>query len=299
MTARIGVDFGGSKIEAAVLGPTGALMARQRVPTPAGYDAAIAAVCGLVAAVETATGAAGTSVGIGLPGSVGRDGRMRNANATFLNGRQFQDDCAAALGRPVRVANDANCMVLSEAIDGAGTGAPVVFGVILGTGVGGGLVIDGRIVEGANGLGGEWGHVPLPWMEADDFPGAACWCGRHGCLETMISGTGFQRDHAARTGTQLAGPEIVAAARAGDQAAGASLRAYVARLGRALAMVANIVDPDVFVLGGGMSNVAELYPELPAIVRAHGFGGDWDGRIVPAQWGDSSGVRGAARLWPA
>lgn len=296
---QIGVDFGGTKIEAAVLDRAGQFRARVRAPNPGSYDAAIRAVCDLIARAEAEAGGKG-SVGVGTPGSISpRDGLMRNANATFLNGRTFREDLARALGREVRMANDANCMALSEAVDGAATGARSAFAVIVGTGVGGGLVVDGRIVEGANGMGGEWGHVPLPWMTAEEFPGPACWCGQHGCLDMLISGTGLRQDHARRTGETLDGAAIVAAARSGDAVAVAVLDAYVDRLGRALAMLANIVDPDVFVLGGGMSNVAELYDRLPAIIARYSFGGDWQGRIVAAKWGDSSGVRGAARLWPA
>lgn len=294
---QVGVDFGGTKIEAAALDGAGHFRSRVRTPNPGSYDQAIRDVRDLIARAEQEAGAKGT-VGVGLPGSISpRDGRMRNANATFLNGRAFREDLEAALGRPVRVANDANCLALSEVVDGAATGARTAFAVIVGTGVGGGLVVDGRIVEGGGGMGGEWGHVPLPWMTADEFPGSACWCGRHACLETMVSGTGFQADHARRAGAALDGPAIVAAAHGGDRVAMAAIDAYADRLGRALAMLATILDPDVFVLGGGMSNVSELYERLPAVVTANVFGGEWDGLIVPARWGDSSGVRGAARLW--
>lgn len=295
---QIGIDFGGTKLEAAVLDAAGAILIRQRVANPGSYDTAIAALVDLIARVEAEIGAAGT-VGIGVPGSIDpRDGTMRNANAVFLNGRTFRADIAAALGRDVRVANDANCMALSEAVDGAAAGAGVAFGVIVGTGVGGGLVIDGKIVEGITGLGGEWGHVPLPWMTAAEFPGPECWCGHKGCLDILISGTGLQRDHRARGGPERDGPAIVAAAAAGDCVAIAAIDAFIDRLGRALAMVVNICDPDIFVLGGGLSNIADLYPRVPAIIAAHAFGGRWNGQVKPAVWGDSSGVRGAARLWP-
>ncbi|WP_229664680.1 ROK family protein [Sphingomonas metalli] len=294
---QIGIDFGGTKIEAAALDGGGQFLARVRTPNPGSYDHAIRDVCDLIARTEAAAGGVGT-VGIGTPGSINpRDGRMRNANATFLNGRTFREDLEAALGREVRMANDANCLALSEVLDGAAAGARSVFAVIVGTGVGGGLVVDGRIVEGANGMGGEWGHVPLPWMSAAEFPGPRCWCGQHGCLDILVSGTGLQRDMAARTGETVDGPGIVAAARRGEAAAAAALDVYIDRLGRAMAMIANIVDPDVFVMGGGMSNVAELYARLPAVIDRYSFGGDWAGRIVAAKWGDSSGVRGAARLW--
>lgn len=296
---QVGVDFGGTKIEAAALDAGGRFLARVRAPNPGDYDRAIRDVRDLIRNAEAEAGGVGT-VGIGTPGSINpRDGRMRNANATFLNGRTFREDLQEALGREVRMANDANCLALSEAVDGAAAGARSAFAVIVGTGVGGGLVIDGRIVEGANGMGGEWGHVPLPWMTADEFPGPRCWCGQRGCLDILVSGTGLQRDVAARTGAERDGVAIVQAARRGEAAAAEALDAYVDRLGRAMAMIANIVDPDVFVLGGGMSNVGELYDRLPAIIDRYSFGGDWEGRIVAAKWGDSSGVRGAARLWPA
>lgn len=296
---QIGIDFGGTKIEAAALDTAGQFITRLRTPNPGNYDAAICDVCDLIARVEEAAGGTGT-IGVGMPGSISpRDGLMRNANAVFLNGRPFREDLEAALGRPVRMANDANCMALSEAVDGAAAGARSAFAVIVGTGVGGGLVVDGRIVEGANGMGGEWGHVPLPWMTQAEFPGPACWCGQRGCLDMLISGTGFRQDHAARTGQLLDGAAIVEAAGRGEADAVASLDAYVDRLGRALAMIANIVDPDVFVMGGGMSNVTAIYPRLPAVIGRYSFGGEWKGSVVPARWGDSSGVRGAARLWAA
>ncbi|WP_293969966.1 ROK family protein [Sphingomonas sp.] len=294
---QIGIDFGGTKIEAAALDNAGRYLARMRVPNPGSYDAAIRDVCALIGAAEQEAGAAGT-IGIGTPGSASpRTGLMRNANSTYINGRSFRQDLEVALGRDVRMANDANCLALSEVVDGAAAGARTVFAVIIGTGVGGGLVVDGQIIGGANGIGGEWGHVPLPWMTAEEYPGPSCWCGHSGCLDMLISGTGLRKDYAARTGHTLDGEAIVQAARRGDATAVTVLDAYISRLGRALAMVVNIVDPDVFVLGGGMSNVEEIYPCLPDIIRAHSFGRAWDGRIVPAKWGDSSGVRGAARLW--
>ena len=268
-------------------------------PRPPDYDGAINAIRNLLARAEMVAGGTGT-VGVGVPGSADpRDGKMRNANVVFLNGRQFQADLEHALARPIRIANDANCMALSEAVDGAAAGGRSAFAVIIGTGVGGGLVVDGQIVEGANGIGGEWGHVPLPWMTEDEFPGPACWCGQRGCLERTVSGSGFQDDYRQVTGAAMNGPDIIAAARAGDASAGAALDRYTNRLARALAMVANIVDPDVFVLAGGMSNVAELYGRLPEMVRAYSFGKHCHARVEPARWGDASGVRGAARLWPA
>jgi fructokinase len=295
---QIGIDFGGTKIEAAALDAGGRFLDRHRVANPGSYDQAIAAVRELVEATEGRVGAAAT-IGIGTPGSISpRSGTMRNANSTYLNGRRFREDVERALGREVRMANDANCLALSEAVDGAGAGARTVYAVIIGTGCGGGLVVDGAIVDGANGIAGEWGHVPLPWAGAGEYPGPECWCGQRGCLETWISGTGFRADHRRRSGEDLDGAAIVAAAEHGDPAASASLDAYVDRLARAFALVANIVDPDCFVLGGGMSNVGALYERLPGLVPRHTFSDQWSARILPARWGDSSGVRGAARLWP-
>ncbi len=295
---QIGIDFGGTKIEAAALDGSGKFLSRLRVPNPGDYDAAIRDVRALVQAVEAEAGGQGT-IGIGTPGSISpRTGLMRNANSLYLNGRRFREDLSTAIGRSVRMANDADCLALSEAVDGAAAGARAAFAIIVGTGCGGGLVIDGRIVEGANGIAGEWGHVPLPWANEAEFPGPECWCGQRGCLESWVSGTGFRRDHEIVTGQPLEGAAIVAAARAGDADAAATVERYVDRLGRALALIANLVDPDCFVLGGGMSNVAEIYDRLPGAVRRHIFSDGWDAKIVQAVWGDSSGVRGAARLWP-
>jgi len=298
LAIRIGVDFGGTKIEAAALDADGRFLVRLRVPNPGSYDAALLAVCALIARVEAEVGRTGP-VGIGLPGSPSpRTGLMRNANSVWLNGRPFRQDLEQALGRPVRLANDANCLAVSEAEDGAAAGRRVVLGVIIGTGFGGGLVVDGRLVEGANGIGGEIGHMPLPWATAADSPSVDCWCGRHGCLETWVSGTGLGRDFQAHTGRILNGREVVEAARRGLPEAIAALDRYVDRLGRGLAAVANVVDPDVFVFGGGMSNVGELYDRLPEAIGRQVFCDGWSGLLVPARWGDSSGVRGAARLWP-
>jgi fructokinase len=295
---QIGLDFGGTKIEAAALDADGGFLARLREPNPGSYEAALATVARLVDRIERDLGRSG-SVGLAVPGSVSPvTARMRNANSTWLNDRPFREDLEEALRRPVRLANDANCLALSEAVDGAAAGAPVVFAVIVGTGCGGGLVVNGQLIQGANGVAGEWGHVALPWPTAQEVPGPACWCGLHGCLETWISGTGFQRDHAAITGQAHGAEAIVAAARAGDPAAAASLDRYTDRMARALAMVINLVDPDVVVIGGGLSNIAELYPRVTAAVARHVFADSLVTRIVPARWGDSSGVRGAARLWP-
>jgi fructokinase len=237
---------------------------------------------------------------MGTPGSQSpRTGLMRNSNSVYLNGRTFGADLEARLGRPVRLANDANCLALSEATDGAAGGAKAAFAIIIGTGCGGGLVVDGTLVEGVGGVAAEIGHISLPWPSAEEAPGPKCWCGLHGCLETWVSGSGLQRDHLERTGQALDAPDIVAEARAGEATSVESLDLYVDRLGRAIAMITNLVDPDVFVLGGGMSNVGELYERLPAVVARYAFSDRWEGRIAPAVWGDASGVRGAARLWPS
>lgn len=294
---QIGVDFGGTKIEVAALGADGQFLARRRAPNPGDYDSAIQTVCDLVARVEADAGGRGT-VGVGTPGSISpRTGLIRNANTTWLNGRRFREDLSHALGREVRMANDANCLALSEVVDGAAAGAKVAFAVILGTGCGGGLVIEGRLVDGANGIAGEWGHMPLPWPNQNEIPGPPCWCGQHGCVETWVSGTGFQQNYRQSTGRQLESAAIIEAARQGDADASVELDRYIDRLGRSMAVVCNIVDPEVFVLGGGLSNVPELYTRLPGVIRHHVFSDVWDARIVQARWGDSSGVRGAARLW--
>ena len=295
---RIGVDFGGTKIEAAALDGSGQIVARLRESTPGDYPAALAVIEGLVRRAEAESGPA-PAVGVAIPGSLSPvDGRVRNANTTWLNGRPFSLDLERALGRPVKIANDANCFALSEARDGAGAGAKTVFGVIVGTGCGGGVVVDGAVLQGANGIAGEWGHTPLPWLGADEHPGPACWCGRRGCMETWVSGTGFEDDFARITGKRLAAPAIVAAARGGERDARAALDRYVDRLARGLAVIADVLDPDVVVLGGGMSNVDELYAELPPRLARHMFSDLCVTRIERARHGDSSGVRGAAWLWP-
>ena len=292
------MDFGGTKIEAAALGDDGAFLVRRRIANPRSYEAAIAATVGLIGDVEREAGDQG-SIGIGAPGSVSpTTGLVRNANSTWLNGQRFREDLEAALGRPVRLENDANCLALSEAVDGAAAGARNVFAVIIGTGCGGGVAVDGRLLAGASGIAGEWGHTPLPWPEGpDETPGPTCWCGLKGCLETWISGSGLARDHASRAGKRLTAEEIVAAARLGDGPAVESLERYLSRLGRGLAMICNILDPDVFVVGGGMSKVGEIYDRLPALIAPYVFADAWGGRLTPARWGDASGVRGAARLW--
>jgi fructokinase len=296
---RIGVDFGGTKIEAAALDRDGAVRARRRAPNPGDYLKSLQVVRELVEAVAAETEAGPVPVGMAVPGSISpRSGLIRNANSTWLNGRPFLGDLQSAMARKVRLANDANCFALSEATDGAAIGASVVFGVILGTGCGGGLVTHGRIVEGKNGIGGEWGHTPLPWAEKDEHPGPSCWCGRRGCMETFVSGKAFAADFARASGRELAAEAIVAEAHEGKAEAAAALKRYIGRLGRGLAMICDVVDPDIIVLGGGMSNVDTLYTRLPGAVAPHIFSDSFATRIVRASHGDSSGVRGAAWLWP-
>ncbi len=298
MTIRIGVDLGGTKIEAVALDPSERELVRRRVPTPhEGYEAIIDAIVGLVASVEAEVGPAAPTIGIGTPGAISPvTGLMKNSNSTALNGRPLDRDLAAALGRPVAIRNDADCFALSEARTGAGRGADPVFGVILGTGVGGGVVVGGRAVTGPNRIAGEWGHNPLPWPRPDELPGPACYCGKSGCVETFLSGPGFARDHEQATGEQLAPPDIVARAAAGDPGAAASLDRYVDRLARSLAVVLDILDPEVVVLGGGMSNVDALYRRVPEIWGRYVFGGEVATRLARNVHGDSSGVLGAAYL---
>lgn len=295
---RIGVDLGGTKTELIALGDDGAVRLRRRAPTPAGdYAATVALIAGMVTQAEHELGVR-ASVGIGTPGSQSLvDGRMRNANSTCLNGQPLKQDVEAALGRAVRLANDANCFALSEAVDGAGRGADVVFGVILGTGVGGGVVVHGRVLQGANGVAGEWGHNPLP--PGDDTGGhaPACYCGRHGCVETWLSGPALAADHLRISGDTATPENIVARAAAGDAACEATLQRYEARLARALAGVINLLDPDVIVLGGGLSSIGRLYERVPRLWVPHVFSDRIVTRLCPPLHGDSSGVRGAAWLW--
>jgi len=295
---RIGVDFGGTKIEAAALDADGRFLARVRAPNPRAYEASLTVVAGLVREVEIQAGAGG-SVGVGSPGSISRrSGTIRNANSIWLNGRRFKDDLERVLDRPIRLANDANCFALSEAIDGAGMGASVVFGAILGTGCGGGVVVDGRALMGRNAIAGEWGHTPLPWPGPGDGPALTCWCGRENCLELFISGTGLEQDMHRQTGANWAAEQVVEAARTGEPQAAGALDRYVDRLGRALAVLVDIIDADAIVLGGGMSNVDELYERVPQIVADRIFSDSFETPILRAKHGDSSGVRGAAWLWP-
>lgn len=297
---RIGVDLGGTKIEAIALDGAGKVLARRRIPTPAGdYEATVAAVADLVGKIEAELGRQGT-VGIGTPGAISRaTGLLKNSNSVWLNGRPLQHDLAAALGRPVRLANDADCFALSEATDGAAAGAGVVFGAIIGTGTGGGIVVNGRLLSGPNAIAGEWGHNPLPWPRPDEWPGRNCYCGKTGCIETFLSGPGFAQEYHAATGQLLTAQEIVARAAAGSRRAEAALARYEDRLARALASVVNVLDPEVIVLGGGMSNIASLYVNVPWLWGKYVFSDRLDTRLVKAKYGDSSGVRGAAWLWPA
>ncbi len=295
---RIGVDLGGTKIEAIALEFSGETLARRRVATPAhDYDEIIRAVAALVRDIEMETQRRGT-VGVGAPGSIStHTGLVKGSNTQVVNGRSLDADLSRALSRPVRVENDANCFALSEAVDGAGQGASVVFGVILGTGVGGGVVIDGKVLTGRNRIAGEWGHTPLPWMTREEYPGARCFCGREGCIETFLSGPALARDYARRAGGGATGEEIAARAERGEAAALAALDAYRDRLARALAVIIGILDPDVIALGGGVSNIARLYAGLREQVARYAFTDALDTTILRNRHGDSGGVRGAAWLW--
>jgi fructokinase len=297
---RIGVDLGGTKIEAIALADDGSIPIRLRVATPRqDYRATLSVIAGLVADIEAQIGRR-VSVGIGMPGALSRaTGLVKNANSTWLNGQPLSQDLSALLERPLRFANDANCFALSEASDGAAAGASCVFGVIIGTGTGGGVVVNGQVLTGINAIGGEWGHNPLPAPLPDELPGPACYCGRVGCIETFLSGPGVARDHERATGLALEPAEIVRRADAGEPDAAATLERYEDRMARALGSIINVIDPDVIVLGGGMSNVARLYTRVPARWARYVFSDRVDTRLVPPHHGDSSGVRGAAWLWPA
>ena len=298
---RLGVDLGGTKIEAIAMDVAGLELGRLRMPTPRGdYEGTVAAVAKLVRRLEEQFGERGT-VGLGIPGTIVADTQLvKNANSVWLNGRPLQRDLSVAMDREVRCANDANCFAVSEATDGAAQGQDVVFGVILGTGCGGGLVLRGKLHSGLNGLAGEWGHTPLPWPGADETPGRSCYCGRSGCLETWISGTAFEQDFAQRAGIQLGAREIMQSARAGNGAAAGAFSRLKDRMARGLAVVVNLLDPDMIVFGGGLSNIDELYTgELEMLLARYTFGGGTRTPIVKSRHGDSSGVRGAAWLWPA
>jgi fructokinase len=296
---RIGVDLGGTKIEFVALERDGGELHRHRMATPRfDYEATVRAVREAVQGIEKELGRSAT-VGVGIPGTIStKTGLVKNANSTWLNGKPFDKDLSQALKREVRCANDANCLAVSEATDGAGAGKHVVFAVILGTGCGGGIALDSRVHSGSNGVAGEWGHNTLPWMRVEEFPGPACYCGRNGCIETWISGTGLEADYRRATKVSLKGPEIIARSNAGEAAALAALDRFEDRLTRGLAQVINLLDPDVIVLGGGASQIPRLYKNVPARLRDYVFGGEADTPILPAKHGDASGVRGAAWLWP-
>ena len=301
---RIGVDLGGTKIEAMALDGQGRELCRERIATPRGsYDEIVSAVAGLVQGVEARLGQRGT-VGIGIPGIASpATGLVKNANTTLLIGHPLDKDLETRLGRPVKLANDANCFALSEATDGAaspaelGVAHPTVFGVILGTGTGGGVVVGGHVLVGPDAIAGEWGHNPLPWPAPEEFPGPACWCGRHGCIETFLSGPALARAHRERTGQDLGAGRIAEAAAAGDAQARATLDQYTSRLARALASIINVLNPHAIVLGGGVSNIERLYSDVPRLWGAHVFSDVVTTRLLRAKHGDSSGVRGAAWLW--
>jgi fructokinase len=300
---RIGIDLGGTKIAAIMLGPRGETVAERRIATPRDdYSATVDAIGGLVEEIELAAGnrtaAERPTIGIATPGAVSpATGRMKNCNSTWLNGRALKPDLEQRIGREVRLANDANCFALSEARDGAARGRRIVFGVIAGTGMGGGIVVDGRVLEGRHAIAGEWGHNPLPWPRDGESPGPACWCGRRGCAELFLSGPGLARDHREVTGEVFDAASIAARAFAGDRAAVATLERYEDRFARALAALVNVLDPDVIVLGGGLSKIARLYTNVPHRVAPFVFSDRADVEIVPPAHGDASGVRGAAWLW--
>jgi fructokinase len=297
---RIGIDLGGTKIEAIALDENGAMLLRRRVPTPNGdYVGTLNAIADLVLLSERELCQNG-SVGVASPGAIStRTGLLKNSNSTVLNGRPLVRDLSQRLGRPIRLENDANCFALSEAIDGAAEGANVVFGVILGTGVGGGIVIGEELIAGHNKIAGEWGHNPLPWATESERPGAPCYCGKSGCIETFLSGAGLARDYRSRTGNYLTAKEIALAASGGDKSAQECLTVYQDRLARSLSVVINLLDPDVIVLGGGLSNIVQLYAGLSSLTEIYTFSDGLDTPIVRATHGDSSWVRGAAWLWSA
>jgi fructokinase len=296
---RIGIDLGGTKIEVVAIGDNGVPLVRHRVPTPTGnYLGILRTISELVDFAEKKSRQSAT-VGICTPGAISPlDGHIKNSNSTILNGKAFDVDIAAILGRPIRIENDANCFALSEAIDGAAAAAPVVFGLILGTGVGGGVVVDRTIIRGRNRIAGEWGHNPLPWVADQERQASPCYCGKFDCIETFLSGAGLSKEYKRCTGIELTAVEVAAAANAGDSRAVECLEIYKRRLARALAGVVNVLDPDLIVVGGGLSNVPQLYQGLHILVGRYAFSDSIDTPIVPAFHGDSSGVRGAARLWP-
>jgi fructokinase len=294
---RIGIDWGGTKIEAIALSEQGEILKRKRIPTPRDYASSISDVTALVNELEAGEPDK-ASIGIGIPGCLSpATGLVKGANSTWLNGKPLDLDLGQALGRPVRIENDANCLAVSEAVDGAGTGQTLVWAIILGTGVGSGIAIEGRPLKGREGIAGEWGHNPLPWPKPDEIDVTTCWCGQKGCIETWVSGTGFAVDHKRVTGEGKRAEEIIAAMHAGDPAAKASFARYMDRLGRAVAHVVNILDPDAIVIGGGMSNVSDIFESLRDKAKPYVFSDRFSASISPAKHGDSSGVRGAAWLW--
>jgi fructokinase len=295
---RIGIDFGGTKIEAVALDEGGTMVVRERVPTPReDYAATVDTIATLVRQLERKLGVQAT-VGVGIPGAISPDtGLVKNANSTWCIGKPLGADIGRMLGREVRLTNDANCLAVSEAVDGAGAGEKVVFAAILGTGVGSGIAIDGKAIVGRHAIAGEWGHNPLPWPSDDERPGPRCYCGKHGCVETFCSGPGFAADYLQATGEDRSTRDIVNAVMSGEQAAIACWTRYCDRLARSLAGVVNVLDPDVIVLGGGMSNVDALYTQLPRLLPAHVFSDICTTPVRKAAHGDSSGVRGAAWLW--
>jgi fructokinase len=296
---RIGVDLGGTKIEIIALDEKGATVLRRRVPTPVGdYSGIVRTIVELVLRAQSQIGSV-ASVGIATPGALSpQTGLLRNSNSVVLNGKPLDRDITDALGQSVRLENDANCLAISEAVDGAGAGSPVVFGAILGTGVGGGIVIEARILTGLNRFGGEWGHNPLPWAAENERPGHRCYCGKYGCIETFLSGGGFAREYFSLSKKELTAEQIAAAEEAGEPYAVRSLATYKDRLARSLAALVNILDPDVIVLGGGISNINSLYVGLTELIAQYVFSDGIKTKVVRAAHGDSSGVRGAAWLWP-
>jgi len=296
---RIGIDLGGTKIEFVALERDGRELHRHRVATPRGdYEGTVRAIKEGVEKIEDELRRS-ASVGVGIPGTIsGITHKVKNANSTWMNGKPFDTDLRLALNREVRCANDANCLAVSEATDGAGAGKHLVFAVILGTGVGGGIAVDGRVHNGRNGVAGEWGHTTLPWMRADEYPGPPCYCGFRGCIETWISGTGLEADYARATKTILRGKEIIRRSEEGEADALACLERYEDRLTRSLAQLVNVLDPDIIVLGGGVSQVPRLYQDVPKRLKEYVFGREADTPVVVSKHGDASGVRGAAWLWP-
>lgn len=295
---RFGIDLGGTKIEGLALADDGQQTARKRVATPRDYEGTIRAICELILSLEEESGKTG-SVGVAMPGTISpASGLVKNANSIWLNGKPFHTDLMKAMGREIRFANDADCFALSEATDGAAAEAATVFGVILGTGVGGGIVVNRRLLSGPNAVAGEWGHNPLPWALPDELPGERCYCGKEGCIETWLSGPGFETEYLAAEKNFLSSQDIAAAAQEGNRPARLALRRYADRLARALAHVINILDPHAIVLGGGMSNIDSLYEEVPSRWTSYAFSDRVDTKLLRNRHGDSSGVRGAAWLWP-